>query len=109
VELRLSPKIVEAIESKSLRSDWGALARRVEAAEGHWQMVAMTPEVRRGIAAECKERLRRQGCRAEVVGLVGLGAHPRPWTGIVVFARAGIGNEQEQRAKKRIAEVAARR
>lgn len=108
MEVKLDPRAVEAINDPTPRKDWRTLARRIEAAEGRWQLVMLVPDVTRlGIAEYVRVRLRDNGCRAQVVGLLGPAGH-RPWTGIAVFARVGRGNSQEQRAIKRIAEVAAR-
>lgn len=87
MEVKLSPKIIDAISRGELRKDWRSTAKRVEAQEGKWQLVGVTDRTDRGVAAEVTERLGSVGCRAQVVALLGLGEHPRPWTGWAIFAR----------------------
>lgn len=87
METTLSPSIITKIERGALGRDWKAIAKRVEAMEGHWQLVLTTDRTDRGIQAEVRERLRSVGCRAQVVALKGLEIHQRPWTGWAVFAR----------------------
>ena len=86
-ELRIDPRASAILARGEMRRDWRPVASRVEADQGRWRLVWVAPDVRKGIAREVRERLAAVGCRAEVVGLVGLGTHPRPWTGIAVFAR----------------------
>lgn len=87
MEVKLSPRIITAIERGELRRDWRAVAKRIEAQEGKWQLVSVTEKPDRGITAEVTERLRSVGCRAQVVALLGLNSGPRPWNGWAVFAR----------------------
>lgn len=87
MEERLHPRLIEAAERGELRRDWRAMARRIEAQEGRWQLVGIPKRKDRGIVAHVTECLAAVGCRAQVVALNGLGADPRPWTGWAVFAR----------------------
>lgn len=99
MEVKLDPKIIDAISRHELRKDWRAIAKRLEAAEGAWVLVGVVQRSDRGVADETRERLRAVGCRAQVVGLFGLDgaisseglyagpSNPRPWRGFAVFAR----------------------
>ena len=87
METKLDPSIITAINRGELRRDWKAVAKRIEAGEGQWQLVAVTQRNDKGIVAEVKERLRSVGYTAQVVALKGMEIHQRPWSGWAVFAR----------------------
>lgn len=87
IETHLHPNVVAAIEKGELGTNWRALATRIEAQEGRWQLVSVTQRNDKGIAAEVRERLRGVGCIAQVVALQGMMIHQRPWSGWAVFAR----------------------
>lgn len=65
------------------------MRRRIEAAEGEWQLCFVSkPESNGpGVAAAVKERLAAVGLTAQVVALKGMMIHQRPWSGWAVFAR----------------------
>jgi hypothetical protein len=87
MEVKLHPKLITAIERGELRRDWRDVARRIEAQEGQWQLVAVTQRNDRGVAKEVEDRLKRVGCIAQVIALKGMNIHQRPWSGWAVFAR----------------------
>ncbi len=87
VEVRIDVRATAILAKGELRKDWGPVAARVAADQGRWRFVLLQNDGRRGIAREVREHLAAAGCRAQVVGLVGLGEAPRPWNGIAVFAR----------------------
>jgi len=86
MEVKLDPKLIDAIARAKARPDWRAIARRVESLDGGWCMVWQTDGVKP--ATEwVREHLRMVGCRAEVRSLQGLAIAQRPWTGWVTYAR----------------------
>jgi hypothetical protein len=92
MEVLLEPKLIDAVNRARVKRDWRAIARRIEAMEGQWQLIEVTgnrerPELDRGIAAEYKEKLRGVGCIAQVVALQGMNINQRPWSGWALFAR----------------------
>lgn len=87
MEVKLDTTIIERVERNDLRSDWRAIAKRLQEDEGRWRIVHITERTDRGICEEIRARLARVGCRAQVVALMGFGHLPRPWTGYAVFAR----------------------
>jgi hypothetical protein len=92
MEVKLDPKLIEAVNRAKVKRDWKAIARRIEAMEGRWQLIEITanrqnPERDRGIAGEYKEKLRSVGCTAQVVALQGMNINQRPWSGWAIYAR----------------------
>lgn len=92
MEVKLDPKLIDAVARARAKRDWRSIARRIEAREGQWQLIEVTPNRSdprrdRGIAAEYKEKLRGVGCIAQVVALQGMNINQRPWSGWAVYAR----------------------
>lgn len=89
MEVILHPNVIREIERGELHRNWRAMRRRIEAAEGQWQLVLVSkPEDNgRGVAAAVKEKLAGVGLTAQVVALKGMEIHQRPWSGWAVFAR----------------------
>ena len=91
MELLLDPKLVDAVNRATVKRDWRAIARRIEAQEGRWQLIEIHPGSDKDAARDhrlyCEEKLRGVGCRVQVVGLQGMNIHQRPWSGWAFFAR----------------------
>lgn len=87
MEVKLDQRYVEAIQCGELRRDWKSIAKRVEHAEGRWQMVFTTKRFDRGLREEITDRLKAVGCIAQVVVGVPRNQHPLATPDRVVFAR----------------------
>ena len=66
MEVNLDPKLIDAVNHARVKRVWRAIARRIEAQEGRWQLIEVTanrenPERDRGIAGEYKEKLGASG------------------------------------------------
>ncbi len=86
MEVRLDPKLIDAIARAKAKPDWRAIARRVTALEGDWCLV-WTTEGEKPATEWVREHLARVGCRADVRSLQGFAVNQRPWTGWKTFAR----------------------
>jgi hypothetical protein len=87
MEVRLDPRLIDAIARAKAKPDWKAIAARVEAMEGAWTLVWSDLEDVRPKTAWVRAQLARVGCRAEVRSLQGYAVNQRPWTGWKTFAR----------------------
>lgn len=94
MDVKLDPRFIEAVNRGEIgRRDWKAIAKRVEAAQGQWQMVFTTKRFDHRIREEVEERLRSVGCRCQVVvgvpanQTIGFDGPLRATPDRVVFAR----------------------
>ena len=91
MEVKLAPSLIDAIARAEANRDWRAIARRIEAQEGRWQLIEIHQGFELAAARDhrryCEEKLRGVGCRVQVVGLQGMNIHQRPWSGWAFFAR----------------------
>lgn len=87
MEVKLDPRAAAMIESTELRKDWKPIRARLEAAEGHWVVVATTKRFDKGLREDIDAKLRGVGCIAQIV--VGAPANQGPLANPdrVVFAR----------------------
>ena len=89
METILHPNVVDAISRGELHRNWRAMRKRIEAAEGEWQLCFVSKPENNGpgVAEAVTERLAAVGLVAQVVALKGMMIHQRPWSGWAVYAR----------------------